>query len=130
MADEPMFVRAVSGPAVETFGSNSQKSPEPTELPIRPGALEIREVVQTSTCGYIDGLQGKSISKPLLCTELTGMLLLQHAPWNASIQAPSAVSPRPPAPPAAVSQNQTAPAPSPRPACLAAPHPSTLQETR
>ncbi|KAH6691322.1 hypothetical protein F5X68DRAFT_259403 [Plectosphaerella plurivora] len=60
-ADEPMFVRYVPGPAIETFGSNSQKSPEPTQVPFQPGVLELREVVQTSTCGYIDGLQARPV---------------------------------------------------------------------
>jgi hypothetical protein len=78
MANEPMFVRYIPSPAVETFGSNSQTSPKPTEVPIRAGALEIRQATEISTCGYVDGVRCKSCSSGPLCPELTGMVQPYH----------------------------------------------------
>lgn len=121
--------------AVETGGSSSQKSPEPTAAPIVPKDLFKRQNDGTNTCGFVDGNPGVPFPPPFFfcfvmasvpnhtCPCSDGKTNPQTAPSCATSPAPSANTRAPPSDAAGPSRTTAASSPrvSPTPRPMSTP---------
>lgn len=64
-ADELLYLLAA-----QTYGSNSQTSPEPTDAPLAPALGLGKRQVPASVCGYVDGLASEKTRRHRSCQQL------------------------------------------------------------